>query len=112
MPPKATGRWPRRRSTRLTALRDLLRQEYTLRVVNREGVQSGFWTFPEINTDATNYYIIVEALDADGKALTLPILNEENGQTETVNIWARAGARARLCGGGRRQARRRHHPGQ
>jgi hypothetical protein len=73
---------------RLTALRDLLRQEYTLRVVNREGVQSGFWTFPEINTDATNYYITVEALDADGEALSLPILNEENGETETVNIWA------------------------
>jgi len=74
--------------TQLTALRDLLRQEYTLRVVNRQGVQSGFWTFPEINTDATNYYITVEALDGNGAALSLPILNEENGQTETVNIWA------------------------
>lgn len=72
---------------RLTALRDQLRQQYTLRVVNREGVQSGFWTFPEINTDATNYYIVVEALDPDGNALSLPILNEENGQTETVSMW-------------------------
>ncbi len=72
---------------RLTALRDQLRQQYTLRVVNREGVQSGFWTFPEINTDATNYYIVVEALDPDGNALALPILNEENGQTETVSMW-------------------------
>ncbi|ODT73207.1 MAG: hypothetical protein ABS75_00570 [Pelagibacterium sp. SCN 63-23] len=72
---------------RLTALRDLLRQEYTLRVVNREDVRSGFWTFPEVNTDATNYYVVVEALDADGKALSLPILNEENGETETVAMW-------------------------
>lgn len=71
----------------LTALRDTLRQEYNLRVVNREGVQSGFWTFPEINTEATNYYVVVEALDPDGKALSLPILNEENGETETVSIW-------------------------
>ncbi|WP_338722245.1 DUF6384 family protein [Devosia sp. XK-2] len=71
----------------LEALRDQLRLEYILRVVNREGVQSGFWTFPEINTDATNYYVVVEALDPDGNALTLPILNEENGETEMVNIW-------------------------
>lgn len=72
---------------RLTALRDLLRQQYSLRVVNRPDVQSGFWTFPEINTDATNYYIVVEALDPDGNALELPILNEETGQTDTVAIW-------------------------
>ncbi|MCS6757780.1 MAG: DUF6384 family protein [Candidatus Devosia euplotis] len=63
----------------LTALRDLLRQEYTLRVVNRADEQSGFWTFSEINTDATNYYLVVEALDADGKELSLPIVNEEGG---------------------------------
>lgn len=71
----------------LTALRDQLRQEYSLRIVNREGVKSGFWTFPEINTEATNYYIVVEALDPEGKAQSLPILNEESGQTETVSIW-------------------------
>jgi hypothetical protein len=74
--------------TDLTALRDQLRQEYVLRVVNRSGVDSGFWTFPEINTAATNYYVVVEALDSDGDALSLPILNEENGQTEVVDIWA------------------------
>lgn len=74
--------------THLTALRDQLRQEYILRVVNRQGVQSGFWTFPEVNTDATNYYLTVEAINSDGQTLSLPILNEENGETETVNIWA------------------------
>jgi hypothetical protein len=71
----------------LTALRDQLRQEYTLRVVNRSDVQSGFWTIPEVNTAATNYYIVVEALDVDGNGLELPILNEENGQTEVVSTW-------------------------
>lgn len=72
---------------KLTALRDQLRQEYVLRVVNRSGVQSGFWTFPEINTDATNYYIVVEAIGADGNRLNLPILNDETGETETVSMW-------------------------
>jgi len=72
---------------RLTALRDTLRLDYTIKVVNREDQQSGFWTFPKINTEATNYYLVVEALDADGKALSLPVLNEETGETETVSIW-------------------------
>ncbi|MHA6689846.1 DUF6384 family protein [Devosia sp. A449] len=71
----------------LTALRDQLRREYVLRVVNRADVQSGFWTIPEINTAATNYYIVVEAIDADGNTLSLPILNEENGETEIVSSW-------------------------
>lgn len=70
----------------MTVIRDTLRQVYDLKIVNREGVKSGFWTFPEINTAATNYYIVVEAL-SDGKPLNLPILNEENGQTETVALW-------------------------
>ena len=72
----------------LTALRDQLRQQYTLRVVNRPGVQSGVWTIPEVNTAATNYSVIVEAIDPDGQTLSLPILNEETGQTETVAMWA------------------------
>ena len=71
----------------LTHIRDTLRQEYQLRVVSRDGVKSGFWTFPEINTDATNYYIVVEAIDPHGVALNLPILNEENNVTETVALW-------------------------
>ncbi len=71
----------------LTGIRDTLREEYQLRVVSRDGVKSGFWTFPEINTDATNYYVVVEAIDAHGTALSLPVLNEEDNKTETVNIW-------------------------
>ena len=58
-----------------------------MRVVSRSGVKSGFWTFPEINTEATNYYIVVEAIDVHGKPLSLPILNEENNVTETVEMW-------------------------
>lgn len=71
----------------LIGLRDKLRQEYVLRVVNQPNEQSGFWTFPEVNTDATNYYVVVEALGADNEPLSLPILNEETGETETVTKW-------------------------
>lgn len=73
--------------TQLTALRDRIRQAYQLKIVNRQDQKTGFWTFPEINTAATNYYVVVEAIGDDGKPLTLPITNEENGQTENVAIW-------------------------
>lgn len=71
----------------LTHIRDTLRLEYSLRVVNRSNEDTGFWRFPDNNTDATNYYIVVEALDPDGNNLALPILSEETGKTETVSNW-------------------------
>jgi hypothetical protein len=71
----------------LTRIRDQLRQEYTLRIVNRQGADTGFWRFPESNTDAANYYVVVEALDPDGNPLSLPILNEETGKIDSVSIW-------------------------
>jgi hypothetical protein len=71
----------------LTALRDELRLEYTVRVVNRADSQSGFWVIPDSNTDATNYYIVVEAIDPNGNRQRLPIANEENGEVEVVDTW-------------------------
>lgn len=71
----------------LTNIRDTLRQEYRLTVVDRPDAKWGFWTFPKDNTDATNYYLVVEALDPDGKALSLPIPDEQTGKTETVSLW-------------------------
>ena len=73
--------------TELTTLRDTLRQRFTLRVVNRENEESGFWRIPQVNTAATNYYLVVEALDPDGNTLQLPVLNEETGETQTVSKW-------------------------
>ena len=71
----------------LTALRDRLRAEYTLRIVNREGERSAFWRVPDINPNATNYYLIVQAIDPTGRPLTLPVTNEETGTTENVDTW-------------------------
>lgn len=71
----------------LTTLRDTLRQEYRLLLVDREGIKWGFWTFPQSNTDETNYYLVVEAIGADGTALRLPVRNTETGVTETVTLW-------------------------
>ena len=71
----------------LTALRERLRGEYTLKIYSKEGERSAFWRVPDSNPDATNYYLIVQAIGPDGKALTMPITNEETGKVESVALW-------------------------
>lgn len=72
----------------LRALHDQLMAAYTLRVVDQDGVKPGFWNFPPTNAEATNYYLVVEAVDADGHILSLPIRSEDTGETKTVSRWA------------------------
>ncbi len=71
----------------LEAMRTVLAQEYTIRIVNRPGVKSGVWRVPDINTRARNYYIIVEAIDPSGNRINVPIKSEETGKTSSVDIW-------------------------
>ena len=71
----------------LEELLGLLEQDYTLRVVNRPGEYSGVYRIPDLNEQARNYYVIVEAIDSHGNVLTVPILSEETGATERVKAW-------------------------
>lgn len=71
----------------LEALRDKLERAYSLKIVNRADLKPGFWTFPPNNSEATNYYLIVEARDTAGNILRLPITSEDTGLTETVDHW-------------------------
>jgi hypothetical protein len=71
----------------LDGLHATLLQQYELHVVSRPGELSGVWRVPDANPGAQNYYLIVEAIDADGKRLTLPIRNEEDGKTYRVSRW-------------------------
>ena len=68
-------------------LRSTLEQAYTLQIVSRPGEKSGVWRVPDANPNARNYYIIVEALAADGRTLQVPVVNEENGRSERVSKW-------------------------
>jgi hypothetical protein len=71
----------------LQQLYDQLVQEYELRIVSREGARSGVWRVPQNNPNTRNYYVIVEAVTADGKRLTVPVISEEDGKTHTVKQW-------------------------
>lgn len=69
----------------LGTLRDDLTREYTLAIVSRPGETSGVWRRPPRGSQARNYYLIVEPIAPDGRKLSIPVRNEETGETETVS---------------------------
>jgi Family of unknown function (DUF6384) len=69
----------------LEALRSTLTQEYSLRIVSRPGEPSLVWRVPRNNPNGRNYYAIVEAVDANGRVLSLPIVSEENTRGAVVS---------------------------
>lgn len=72
----------------LQSIAKTLVSEYSIRIVNRPGESTGVWRFPEDNTDATNFYLVVEAIGPDGELVSLPITSEETGETQEVTSWA------------------------
>ena len=77
----------RQRLAALTELRETLEQSYVLRIVSRPGQQSGVWRVPKANPSGQNYYILVEAIDAQGKPAPLSITSEENNKTARVSTF-------------------------
>ena len=71
----------------LTALRDDLGKDLTVRVVSRQDEYSGVFRIPDDAPDARNYYLIVEAVDARGEPQTLEISSEEDQATKRVDRW-------------------------
>lgn len=78
----------RQAGQKLQNMLQTLRQEYTIRIINKPGQQSGIWRIPNVNQNARNYYLVVEAVDTNGNILDQSITNEETGQTELVKSWA------------------------
>ncbi len=71
----------------LEALRQELLLAYEIRIVSRPGEYSGIWRVPDVNPDARNYYLIVEAVDPDGRVLRRRVRNEEDGRLHEVRKW-------------------------
>jgi hypothetical protein len=67
---------------------EVLRREFDVRIINRQGEVSGLWRVPRVNPDQRNYYLVVEAVDRNGKSIERAILNEETGRLDRVKKWA------------------------
>lgn len=77
----------RARRDALATLSARLAADYSVRIVNRPGEPSGVWRVPALNPAARNFYLIVEAVDAEGRPVTVPITSEEDGETRRVSRW-------------------------
>ena len=77
----------RQKLARLSALREVLEQSYVLRVVAKPGQQSGVWRVPRLNPAGRNYYLIVEAIDSQGRPVALEVTSEEDNKTEIVSTF-------------------------
>ncbi len=82
----STGDWERAGQTlaTLSALVAELDSAYELRIVSRRNDRSGVWRHPNNDRSVRNFYIIVEAIDSDGRRMKLPILSEEDQSTRRV----------------------------
>jgi len=72
----------------LVQIRDTLSVGYSLHIVDRPDVKWGFWSFPEDYAAATDYYLVVEARDAAGNPVAVPVTDSASGRTDRVLIWA------------------------
>ena len=71
----------------LQSLHNILATSYRLRVVSQPGERSGVWRESKEIRGVKNYYLIVEAIDSSEKPITLPVMNEEDGKTSSVDKW-------------------------
>ena len=67
-----------RTAERFQNLHDLVAAEYRIEITG------GTW---RTRDNIRNHYLVVRALDADGRAVTVPIRNEETGATARVREW-------------------------
>lgn len=77
----------RGRIDRLAELALAVDQAYELRIVSRPDRQSGVWRHPADNPRARNYYLIVDAVGADGRPVALPITSEEDQRVRQVSTF-------------------------
>jgi len=64
-----------------------LEASYDIRIVSRPNEVSGVWRVPDLNPDARNYYLIVEAVSSAGNVVPVNVRSEEDGRTQQRSKW-------------------------
>ena len=71
----------------LETLKTDLARSYEVRVRYGNGAQSGIFRIPNDSPGQRNYYLIVEAVDARGNVLDVPIFDEEKQIQKRTDKW-------------------------
>ncbi len=78
----------RKKLADLRKMEEELNRAFEIRVVSRPGTPTGLTRIPQVNPTGRNYYLVVEAVNADGDVLPRNLTSEEDGKAQTVSIWA------------------------
>ena len=70
---------------KLESISKKLTMEYDLRIVGGANEQSGVWRVPDNNSNARNYYVIVEPIGVNGRAIPVDVTNEENNKVANTD---------------------------
>ena len=71
----------------LHSIENRLKQEYTIQVVSRPNENSGVWRVPPNNSEAKNYYLIVEAVNKNKQSIKVDVVNEEDNSVSLMSSW-------------------------
>lgn len=71
----------------MQSVKEQLSQSYEIRVVSDPERDSGFFRRPPNNPSGRNYYLVVEAVDANNQVVELTILNQENNRAARKKSW-------------------------
>jgi hypothetical protein len=73
----------------LQDLEGILNNDYVISIINKERVKSGIDRYytDENGKRVSGFYVIVEAIDSNGKIVPQEIKSEENGIKKVVSIW-------------------------
>ncbi len=64
-----------------------LEASFDIRIVSRPNEVSGVWRVPDLNPDARNYYLIVEAVSSAGNVVPVDVRSEEDGRMRQRSKW-------------------------